>query len=223
MAQKCNTTNSSKSIVTVQKWEDVKKVEQFEDCFILEFDPSKIINVSNTNHDHHDDHDGDGDDDDDDDDDEISECIVCVKKREDVKKFEEFEDCFILDFNPFEEDEEKNHLIGVKFSQMCVSVKTEVVSDDDDDDDVCILAVKGQVACRDYPHPRHACATHPFQKTPHETHCKMCYCYVCDISAPCKKWTEGCKDPSLKHCDATPDVSHWRSRRDRKKQRSEGG
>ncbi|KAK9673089.1 hypothetical protein RND81_12G145200 [Saponaria officinalis] len=209
MAQKCS--SSKVSVVSVKKWEDVKKVEEVEDCFILEFDPSKI-----NNHDHHthDDHTDDDDDDDDDDDIKIIGSVVCVKKREDVKIVEEFEDCFILDFNPYEEQSS----IGLHFSKLCVSVKTEVVSDDDD---VSVLAVTGQVACRDYPHSRHLCAMHPFKSTPHEVYCKMCYCYVCDVSAPCKKWTEGCKDPSLKHCDATPDVSLWRTRRDRKKLRKE--
>ncbi|XP_074301259.1 uncharacterized protein LOC141632627 [Silene latifolia] len=69
---------------------------------------------------------------------------------------------------------------------------------------------------------KHLCGTYPFKKTPHETHCKLCYCYVCDISAPCKKWTRGCKDPNLKHCEATPDIPLWKRRRDRRKQRNEG-
>lgn len=28
-----------------------------------------------------------------------------------------------------------------------------------------------QIACRDYPHPRSACAKHPFSRTPHERYC----------------------------------------------------
>jgi hypothetical protein len=28
-----------------------------------------------------------------------------------------------------------------------------------------------QIACRDYPHPRHLCAKHPFSSTPHDRHC----------------------------------------------------
>ncbi|KAH9617128.1 hypothetical protein KSS87_020877 [Heliosperma pusillum] len=195
MHKRCK--NRVGSIVSVKKREDVKRVEEVEDCFILEFDP----NVDN-----------------DDDYSEISGSIVCVKKREDVKKFEEFEDCFILDFDPFNDDDSS---IGFMFNKLSVSVKTEVFSDDNADDDVSILGVKGKVACKDYPHSRHLCGTHPFKKTAHEIHCKMCYCYVCDISAPCKKWTGGCKDLNLKHCDATPDIPLWSRRRDRKKQRSE--
>ncbi|XP_074320370.1 uncharacterized protein LOC141657133 [Silene latifolia] len=210
------------SIVSVKKREDVKKVEEVEDCFILEFDPNDLTHLHNGDND-------DNDDDNGDDCSEISGSIVCVKKREDVKKFEEVEDCFILDFDPFLDVDS----IGFKFDKLSVSVKTEVCSDDnddnndddddDEDDDVSILGIKGKVACRDYPHPRHLCGTHPFKKTSHEIHCKMCYCYVCDTSAPCKKWTKGCKDPSLKHCDATPDIPLWRRRRDRKKQRSKEG
>lgn len=30
-----------------------------------------------------------------------------------------------------------------------------------------------QIACRDYPHPRHHCVTFPFGTTPHEKHCDM--------------------------------------------------
>lgn len=28
-----------------------------------------------------------------------------------------------------------------------------------------------QIACRDYPHPRSACAKQPFSRTPHESYC----------------------------------------------------
>lgn len=30
-----------------------------------------------------------------------------------------------------------------------------------------------QVACRDYPHPRHTCAKYLFSKTPHDKHCEL--------------------------------------------------
>ncbi|XP_021725933.1 vesicle-associated protein 3-1-like [Chenopodium quinoa] len=59
------------------------------------------------------------------------------------------------------------------------------------------------VACRDYPHPRHLCVVHPFNKTRHETHCNMCYCCVCDSPAPCKKWAKKSSNIAAKHCDAT--------------------
>ncbi|XP_062201337.1 RPM1 interacting protein 13-like isoform X3 [Phragmites australis] len=52
-------------------------------------------------------------------------------------------------------------------------------------DDVAVVAERGKVACRDYPHPRSACAKHPFNITPHERHCGKCFYFVCDIAAPC--------------------------------------
>ncbi|XP_021857419.1 uncharacterized protein [Spinacia oleracea] len=132
---------------------------------------------------------------DDDEDDDDVKCIICVKKVQDVKKVEEVEDCFILEFDPTELD---------NFSNLSVCEKSEGVVADDE---VLILDEKGKVACRDYPHPRHLCATHPFKKTPHNLHCKMCYCNICDIPAPCKKWNESSKCSGLSHCDATESES----------------
>ncbi|KAL2921639.1 Cold shock protein 1 [Bienertia sinuspersici] len=174
-----------KSVVCVKKREDVKKVEEVEDCFILEFDPSIKDEEYEKNMQKNDD---------DDDCEELSS-IVCVKNVEDVKKAEEVEDCFILDFDPDE---------PVKFSNLSLC---------NDSEDVSILAEKGQVACRDYPHPRNLCVVHPFNSTPHEIHCKMCYCYVCEKPAPCKSWTEGSIYYYLKHCDAT-DIPLWRRMKD---------
>ncbi|CAO2821385.1 unnamed protein product [Amaranthus hypochondriacus] len=112
--------------------------------------------------------------------------IVCVKNVDDMKKVEQVEDCFILEFDP----DQPSMLSNLSLS-------------DNNSDDVSILAEKGKVACRDYPHSRHLCVIHPFKTTTHEIHCKMCYCYVCKNPAPCEKWTEG--DPCLRHCDATDD------------------
>lgn len=134
--------------------------------------------------------------------------MVCVKKKADVKKVEEVEDCFILEFDPTELD---------KFSNLSLCDQSHVVADEDD---VSILAEKGKVACRDYPHPRHLCATHPFKKTPHELHCKMCYCYICDVPAPCRKWNEGSKDHSLSHCHAAANSPFWKTLRDQEKRRT---
>ncbi|CAA0409701.1 unnamed protein product [Arabidopsis thaliana] len=84
--------------------------------------------------------------------------IFCLKTRQDMKRFEETEDCFILDFDPFDSFD---------------------------------------VACRDYPHPRHLCLNFPFGSTPNSSHCDLCYCYVCDKPAPCAEWTL-----STSHCNA---------------------
>ncbi|XP_015069173.1 uncharacterized protein LOC107013813 [Solanum pennellii] len=99
--------------------------------------------------------------------------VFCLKKREQLKEFEEKEECFILDFDPYE---------SVDISKLSVSNSLDA-------SDLSVLAEKGEVACRDFPHPRHDCAKYPFWKTPHQDYCDMCYCYVCDVAAPCKSWT----------------------------------
>ncbi|CAH2070012.1 unnamed protein product [Thlaspi arvense] len=93
--------------------------------------------------------------------------ILCLKTSQDMKRIEETEECFILDFDPFD------------------FVDVERLSGDKD---VAIIHEKGQVACRDYPHPRHLCLNFPFGSTPNATHCDLCYCNVCDEPAPCAQW-----------------------------------
>ncbi|KAL1539804.1 hypothetical protein AAHA92_24241 [Salvia divinorum] len=100
--------------------------------------------------------------------------IFCLKNRDEIEKFEEKEECFILEFDPY--------------SNPDVLRLPSAVIDDNVDADLSVVAEKGQVACRDYPHPRNTCARFPFEKTPHDKHCEMCYCYVCDLAAPCLKW-----------------------------------
>nr|XP_043618396.1 uncharacterized protein LOC122590126 [Erigeron canadensis] len=104
--------------------------------------------------------------------------IFCLKRKSAIKEFDDKEDCFILDFNPDED--------SVDLSKM--NAEKGVQNNPQDSPDVFMVAEKGQVACRDYPHSRHLCVKHPFQKTPHESYCNMCYCFVCDVSAPCKSW-----------------------------------
>ncbi|GAB4858625.1 hypothetical protein Ancab_010098 [Ancistrocladus abbreviatus] len=126
--------------------------------------------------------------------------IFCLKNMTDMHTFDEVEDCFILDFDPFD---------TIDFSKISVSQKSNLSHDQE----VTILAEKGQVACRDYPHPRHLCLKFRFEETAHQSYCKMCYCFVCDKAAPCKKWNDGI----WRHCDATGDFI-WRRRRDQEKQ-----
>ncbi|KAL2339536.1 hypothetical protein Fmac_007476 [Flemingia macrophylla] len=109
--------------------------------------------------------------------------VVCLTK-EDIKRFEETEECFILDFDPFE---------SLDFSKLSLN------DHEDDAADVSIIAEKGPVACRDYPHPRHVCAKFPFSTTLHERYCEMCYCCACDTPAPCKQWTS----VTSPHCNLT--------------------
>ncbi|KAL3825271.1 hypothetical protein ACJIZ3_021300 [Penstemon smallii] len=93
--------------------------------------------------------------------------VCCAKNRDEMKQLEEKEDCFVIDFDPNDELDISNPSLS---------------------NDCHVIAEKGQVACRDYLHPRYACAKFPFKKTPHDIHCKRCYCYVCDLVAPCKDW-----------------------------------
>ncbi|XP_039011374.1 uncharacterized protein LOC120140455 [Hibiscus syriacus] len=116
--------------------------------------------------------------------------IFCLKKIVDMKRVEETEDCFIIDFNLF------NPIDIAKFY---------AANNGDVDDELSVVAERGQVACRDYPHSRHLCLQFPFDTTPHERHCGLCYCYVCDSAAPCECWTT--------HCHASDHVKNWRSQR----------
>ncbi|KHN09395.1 uncharacterized protein LOC114406971 [Glycine soja] len=78
-------------------------------------------------------------------------------------------------------------------------------------DELVVVGEKGQIACRDYPHPRHLCVIFPYSSTPHEKHCYQCYCYVCDSVAPCPKWVTGLL--GMDHCHATDESETWRTRR----------
>ncbi|XVF53274.1 hypothetical protein PTKIN_Ptkin05aG0086400 [Pterospermum kingtungense] len=115
--------------------------------------------------------------------------LFCMKKNMDMKLIEETEDCFILDFNPIDS----------------VDIAKLPLTNDTDDVDISVLAEKGQVACRDYPHSRHLCLQFPFDTTPSDRHCDLCYCYVCDSAAPCEKW--------MTHCHATEHDEYWKSQR----------
>ncbi|WOL00175.1 hypothetical protein Cni_G08888 [Canna indica] len=77
----------------------------------------------------------------------------------------------------------------------------------DEDEDLCIVGEKGQVACRDYPHSRHLCATYPFISSPHEKYCDLCHCYVCDSPAPCSYWGNG--NVYTDHCHSNDKQQRW--------------
>ncbi|CAL0327524.1 unnamed protein product [Lupinus luteus] len=117
--------------------------------------------------------------------------IVCVTKIDDMKRFEDTEDCFILGFDPDETVAKSKSSLDKNYPLS---------------DDVSIISEKGQVACRDFPHSRHQCSKFPFKTTPHVRHCEMCYCYVCDTAAPCRYWT------LAMHCNAE-NVGSWNDQR----------
>ncbi|CAD6204576.1 unnamed protein product [Miscanthus lutarioriparius] len=75
-------------------------------------------------------------------------------------------------------------------------------------DEIAVVAERGKIACRDFPHPRSACAKHPFSRTPHERYCDKCFCYVCDIAAPCVSWKG-----HGGHCHASDRDKKWKSMR----------
>ncbi|XP_028758264.1 uncharacterized protein LOC114735110 [Neltuma alba] len=102
------------------------------------------------------------------------------------------DDCVVLDGDP------ENEISSVNKSAT-------------ESDELIVVGEKGQIACRDYPHPRHHCATFPFSSTPHESHCEKCHCYVCDLPAPCPKWGTGIS--STDHCHATEKVEMWKIQR----------
>ncbi|XP_056697246.1 RPM1 interacting protein 13-like [Spinacia oleracea] len=116
--------------------------------------------------------------------------VVSLKNRKRIREFEKVEECFILDFDLHES-----------------SSKPPPPSQFDDDVNFKVIAVHGKVALRDFPHSRHQCAKYPFSKTPHETHCKLCHCYVCDIAAPCDEWSDHC------HAVHIPFSEWWYHRR----------
>uniref|UniRef100_A0A0D3EAX5 Uncharacterized protein n=3 Tax=Brassica oleracea var. oleracea TaxID=109376 RepID=A0A0D3EAX5_BRAOL len=121
---------------------------------------------------------------------EVTPLKGCLKTRQDMKRIEETEDCFILDFNPFDSFDVKN---------------LSFAGDHEGDKDLAIIHESGQVACRDFPHPRHLCLNFPFGSTPNATHCHLCYCCICDKPAPCAQWMSS-------HCSASADSVEWRTR-----------
>ncbi|KAK4769391.1 hypothetical protein SAY86_027541 [Trapa natans] len=88
---------------------------------------------------------------------------------------------------------------------------SDAPADDNSSNDLLIVGESGQVACRDYPHSRHLCYKFPFSTVPHEEHCSLCHCYVCDLPAPCTFWGTGVLNTD--HCHATDREEHWRIRR----------
>ncbi|KAB2602022.1 hypothetical protein D8674_003027 [Pyrus ussuriensis x Pyrus communis] len=99
------------------------------------------------------------------------------------------DDCLVLDGNP-----DKPVLV--------------VENSGSGSDELLVVGETGQVACRDYPHPRHLCAKFPFKTTQHENHCDLCHCYVCDSLAPCVYWSTG--GSNFNHCHATDKEESWR-------------
>ncbi|KQJ96999.1 uncharacterized protein LOC100828814 [Brachypodium distachyon] len=116
---------------------------------------------------------------------------------------EDDDDCVVLDGDP----DRATTIGGEKGS-----------AGDSSSDELQIVAEKGPVACRDFPHSRHLCSNLPFSTTSHVKHCSMCHCFVCDAPAPCNYWGKGI---SLNdHCHATDKETRWKTLRQTFKYRS---
>ena len=86
---------------------------------------------------------------------------------------------------------------------------------DDDDDEVEVTGASAfRGALNDYPHARHLCQSLPLDKDhPHRASCPMCYCFVCEVPAPCDEWGDGAA-PDADHCRAVDGIPRWVSARD---------
>ncbi|XP_051217707.1 uncharacterized protein [Lolium perenne] len=115
------------------------------------------------------------------------------KKRESRGVGKEDDDCVVLDSDPD--------------GAVPVGEDKGTAGLDGGLDELQIVAEKGQVACRDFPHSRHLCSKLPFSTTLHVTHCSMCYCFVCDAPAPCTYWGKGLSTDD--HCHATDKETRW--------------
>ncbi|XP_062216820.1 uncharacterized protein LOC133916939 [Phragmites australis] len=114
------------------------------------------------------------------------------------------DDCVILDGDP----------------EKAVAVaKEEEPRRDASEDELQIVAEKGELACRDFPHPRHLCAILPFSSSSHASRCNMCHCYVCDSPAPCALWGKG--TVLSDHCHATDKDAKWNKLRQLSKRKSQ--
>ncbi|KAG9446790.1 hypothetical protein H6P81_012918 [Aristolochia fimbriata] len=82
-------------------------------------------------------------------------------------------------------------------------------------DDLLIVGEKGEVACRDFPHPRHDCVKFPFSSTSHARHCDLCHCFVCDVRAPCVYWGTG--QLITDHCHSNNKEERWKGQRFRRR------
>ncbi|KAL5729290.1 hypothetical protein ACHQM5_002264 [Ranunculus cassubicifolius] len=146
----------------------------------------------------------------------------------------------IIDISSDEEDDHSclKRCVKKERNRSPIARKENLDSDDDDDcvildddpensvrrfesrnggsDELLIVAEKGQVACRDYPHARHLCARYPFNTNPHDKYCDMCHCYVCDTHAPCMYWGTGKSRDD--HCHSTDKEEIWRLLRECSKQ-----
>ncbi|EFH42278.1 hypothetical protein ARALYDRAFT_495496 [Arabidopsis lyrata subsp. lyrata] len=128
-----------RGIFCVKTRQDMKRIEETEDCFILDFNPFDSFDVKRLSYSLDKDleiiHEtGQKKMEKKEEDDTPLRGIFCLKTRQDMKRFEETEDCFILDFDPFDS----------------FDVKKLTFTDDDHhegDKDLAIIHETGQCYC----------------------------------------------------------------------------
>ncbi|KAJ7977155.1 RPM1 interacting protein 13 [Quillaja saponaria] len=140
------------------------------------------------------------------------------KEVEDKEQDDSDEVVVVGEVNPQEKSKSLKQMVKDADDDDCVLLDcdpdnpvTSVTEEANGSDDLQIVGEKGQIACRDYPHPRHLCAKFPFTSTSHERHCEQCHCFVCDSLAPCIKWGTGIS--STDHCHATDKSEIWKTQR----------
>ncbi|XP_062205362.1 RPM1 interacting protein 13-like [Phragmites australis] len=125
-----------------------------------------------------------------------SPLVLQNKTKPDGGRDEDDDDCVVLDGDP----------------DKVVTVAEEDGSEGDgSSDELQIVAEKGQIACRDFPHSRYLCSNLPFSTTSHVMHCSMCHCFVCDAPAPCNYWGNGTSVAD--HCHAVDKETKWKTLR----------
>ncbi|XP_039032595.1 uncharacterized protein LOC120167738 [Hibiscus syriacus] len=138
------------------------------------------------------------------------------------KVFDDPDDVMVVgEVNPTKKSESPNSVarkVAVEDDGDCVVLEgdpdkalSDVTDLQEDSDECLIVGQKGQIACRDYPHPRHDCARFPFSSTSHEQYCELCHCFVCDSKAPCSYWGSGTCNSD--HCHATDKEEKWKNLR----------
>ncbi|KAF7051099.1 hypothetical protein CFC21_059378 [Triticum aestivum] len=133
----------------------------------------------------------------------IQELLSALEGEKKAAADDDDDDCVILDSDP---------------DKPLIVVKEEKPGKDGAEEDLQVLSEKGEVACRDFPHPRHLCARLPFGSGSHANHCTMCHCYVCDSRAPCPMWGKGTLPTD--HCHATDKDEKWKKQRQSLKRKS---
>ena len=91
----------------------------------------------------------------------------------------------------------------------------------EEDDEVEVTGASGiRGALSDYPHSRHLCQSLPLDNGhPHRASCPNCWCFVCEVRAPCDQWGDG-SNLDADHCCATDAVRHWVLARDERRARN---